>query len=56
MGNKVRKRAVCFRCKKKFTARKEQHPRYSLCPVCKNYKEELGSGYSWIEYRYKGPK
>jgi len=43
------KQAICFRCKKKFRARKDQHPKYSLCPSCKDYKEEFGSGSSWID-------
>lgn len=44
-------RAICFRCKKKFRARKNQHPKYSICPSCKTYKDNFGLGFSWIDYR-----
>lgn len=48
--------AICFCCKKKFRARKNQHPKYSLCPSCKNYKDRHGSGFSWIDYHFSFPK
>ena len=53
---KMIKQTICFRCKKKLRARKGQHPKYSLCPSCKDYKEEFGSGSSWMDYKYIVPK
>jgi len=52
---KMINRAICFRCKKKFRARKNQHPKYSLCPSCKTYKDDFESGSSWIDYRFLAP-
>jgi hypothetical protein len=52
----VRIRAVCFSCKKKFIAGKNQHPKYSLCPMCKRYKAKFVQGESWIDCRLFIPK
>jgi NAD-dependent SIR2 family protein deacetylase len=49
------KYARCFRCKKKFPIKKDQHPKFSLCPACKSFKEEFGSGSSWIDHSFRGP-
>lgn len=50
------KQAKCFRCKKKFRVKKNQHPKYSLCPSCKTCKDEFGSELSWIDYHFSFPK
>jgi hypothetical protein len=50
------KQAKCFRCKKKFSPKANQHPKYSLCPKCKSYREEFGSGLSWIDHGFSDPK
>jgi predicted Zn-ribbon and HTH transcriptional regulator len=47
-------RAKCFRCKKTFQARNDQHKKYSYCPRCKSLKEDFESGSSWIDYRMGG--
>lgn len=52
----MKKYAVCFCCKKKYKARKNQHPKYSLCPDCKNYKEEFEIANLWIDLELLFPK
>jgi len=49
-------KAVCFRCKKAFRARKNQHPRYSFCPQCKQFRGEFSSGWFWVEHSLRLPK
>jgi hypothetical protein len=48
--------ATCFCCKKKFKAGKNQHLKYSICPVCKKYKEEFERGEFWIDCTLVLPK
>lgn len=48
--------AKCFCCKKKFKAGKNQHPKNSICPVCKKYKEEFERGEFWIDCALLLPK
>lgn len=48
--------ATCFCCKKKYKAGKNQHSKYSLCPVCKKYKAELEKGELWVDCELLLPK
>ena len=41
--------ATCFCCKKKYKAGKYQHPKYSLCSVCKRNKKNDGKGELWVD-------
>jgi len=44
------------RKKRRFQPRRDQHLKYSFCPACKSYKDEFGSGYSWIDYKWFSSK
>jgi hypothetical protein len=48
--------AICFRCKKKFKARKNQHLKYSICPVCQNYWRIFEQGELWVDCTLLLPK
>jgi translation initiation factor 2 beta subunit (eIF-2beta)/eIF-5 len=48
--------ATCFCCKKKFKVGKNQHAKYSICPVCKKYKEEFERGEFWVDCALLLPK
>ncbi len=50
------KQATCFCCKKRYSAGKNQHPKYSICPVCKKYKEEFERGEFWVDCALLLPK
>ena len=43
------KRIICYRCKRRFRARKDQHPKYSFCPVCKTEVKYISDSSHWID-------
>ena len=47
--------ATCFCCKKKYIAGKYQHPKYSLCSVCRRKRDEYGQGELWVECDFLAP-
>ena len=46
--------AICFKCKKPYKAGKNQHPKYSLCPLCKKENEQIISGSRWVGHGIPG--
>ena len=40
---------ICFRCKKPFRGRKNQHPTQSFCPGCKSAVDHIAGGSDWVD-------
>jgi len=47
-GRKRHGMIQCFKCKKMFSGRQNQHPKYSLCSNCKVVNEGIISRCGWI--------
>lgn len=47
LNPKEMKDAICYRCKKRYKARKDQHPKYSYCPSCKAFVNTMAPGLIW---------
>lgn len=47
LNPKEMKDAICYRCKKPYKARKDQHPKYSLCLSCKAFAKEASPALLW---------
>lgn len=47
LNSKGMKDAICYRCKKPYKARKDQHPKYSYCPSCKAFAKEISPALIW---------
>ena len=43
--------AICYRCKRPFRARKDQHPKYSICEPCRVKNGHLTGASRWINAR-----
>lgn len=40
-------KAICFRCKKPYVAKADQHPKYSYCLSCKAFAKEMSPALLW---------
>ena len=43
--------AICYKCKKPFRARKDQHPKYSICEPCRAKNARLTGAARWLSAR-----
>jgi ribosomal protein S14 len=44
---KPRVRIICFKCKKLFYAKANQHPKYSMCKRCKEVNSQICTDSRW---------